>query len=356
MATATIRQIGLQTLLKVAREERGRSGAETRLVIAGAGAPLRHIAAALRTGGGSVRVVEGGASSEMFGAPVPPQEPGLVRRAVIDQVVAFGEAARGGGGSPSLGVRRGDLCLLVADGLSAAEQSAVINEVRDAGANLVVSLPVGPAMQATSRNALQAGAMTDELAVYDPQLPLERTQLGNALAAAAGEHSPALAAAVPVLRYPVVQHLIRVASRQNALVGVVVFVPGADLPVMTANQVRMVLRIGRAYGFDVEPDRVPEILGVILAAVGFRTLARQALGFVPVAGWAVKGFFGYTGTLALGKAAIAFYERGALGESRTLADRMPRVVREKVADRIPDSLPGSLNKVLGRVGRSKDGS
>jgi len=354
MATAAIKQLGIGALLRAAGEERARSGDEVRLVVAGSGPPLRHVAAALRTGGGVLGVVEGGASSELFGQPVPPGAFDAIRRTVVEQLAAAAAGSRGG--SPSLHLRRGDLCLLVADGLSPAEQAAVINEVRDADAQLVVSIPSSAAAEATRRNALQAGAMASELARYSEQLPVERTDLARALAAAAGDRSPALAAAVPALRPAVVRHLIQVAARQNGLVGVVVFVPGADMPVMTLNQVRMVLRIGRAYGFEVEPERVLEILGVIAGAVGLRTVARQTLGFVPLAGWAIKGFFGYAGTLAVGKAAVAYYERGSLGTGEGLRGSIPESVRDKVAERIPDSLQGSLNKVLERFGRSKDGS
>ena len=42
-----------------------------------------------------------------------------------------------------------------------------------------------------------------------------------------------------------------------------------------------------------------------------RTLARQALDFVPGFGWAVKGAVGFSGTVALGQAAIAYFEAGA---------------------------------------------
>jgi uncharacterized protein (DUF697 family) len=49
-----------------------------------------------------------------------------------------------------------------------------------------------------------------------------------------------------VLRRAICEELIRKFSRQNAIVGVAVFVPGADLPVLTLNQVRLVLRIADA--------------------------------------------------------------------------------------------------------------
>jgi uncharacterized protein (DUF697 family) len=133
----------------------------------------------------------------------------------------------------------------------------------------------------------------------------------RAIAAALGQHATALAARLPVLRDAVCEELIRHFSRQNAVIGVAVFVPGADLPVLTLNQVRLLLRIADAYGFELDRERLPEVLGVIGSAYGFRALARSVLGLVPLAGWAVKGGIAFVGTRALGEAARRYFEARA---------------------------------------------
>ena len=48
-------------------------------------------------------------------------------------------------------------------------------------------------------------------------------------------------------------------------------------------------------------------------ALGFRTLARQAVGVIPIAGWAVQGAVAYAGTRTLGEVAIRYFEAGPLG-------------------------------------------
>jgi uncharacterized protein (DUF697 family) len=133
----------------------------------------------------------------------------------------------------------------------------------------------------------------------------------RAIAAALGQHATSLAARLPVLRDAVCEELIRHFSRQNAVVGVAVFIPGADLPVLTLNQVRLLLRIADAYGFELDRERLPEVLGVIGSAFGFRALARSVVGLVPVAGWAVKGGVAFVGTRALGEAARRYFEARA---------------------------------------------
>jgi uncharacterized protein (DUF697 family) len=135
-------------------------------------------------------------------------------------------------------------------------------------------------------------------------------EIARRLAKVLGERGTPLAARLPVLRRPVCDVLIRKFSRQNALFSVAVFLPGDDMPVLTLNQVRMVLRIADAYGFEIDKDRLPEVLGVIGSGLGFRAVARKA-GRVRFVGWAVKGAIAYMGTRALGEAAVRYFERRA---------------------------------------------
>jgi uncharacterized protein (DUF697 family) len=139
--------------------------------------------------------------------------------------------------------------------------------------------------------------------------PIE--EIAEAIARVLGERATPLAARLPVLRDAVVDRLIAQFSRQNGVIGVAVFVPGADLPVLTVSQVRLLMRIADAYGFELDRERIPEVLGVIGSGFGFRAVARSLLGIVPIAGWAVKGGIAYGGTRALGEAARRYFERKA---------------------------------------------
>jgi uncharacterized protein (DUF697 family) len=136
-------------------------------------------------------------------------------------------------------------------------------------------------------------------------------EIAQRLARALGESATPLAARLPVLRAAVCEELIRRFSRRNGVIGVVVIVPGADLPILTLNQVRLVLRIADAYGFEIDRERIPEVLAVIGSALGFRALARRSIGLVPFIGWAIKGGIAYTGTRAIGEAAVRYFEARA---------------------------------------------
>jgi len=140
--------------------------------------------------------------------------------------------------------------------------------------------------------------------------PVER--IAEALANRLGEGGTALAAKLPVLRDAECRWLIAAFSRKNGLIGTVVFVPGADLPALTLNQIRLVLRIAAAHGIEIDEQRVPEILATVGGGFLFRALAREVLGFVPFAGWAIKGAIAYAGTQALGQGAVKRFAAGPL--------------------------------------------
>jgi uncharacterized protein (DUF697 family) len=133
-------------------------------------------------------------------------------------------------------------------------------------------------------------------------------EVAAAVAARLGEAGTGLAARLPVLREPLCRELIESFSRKNGILAIAIFVPGADFPVLTLNQVRLVLRVGAAHGVEVDQARLPEVLATVVAGFGFRAVARQLLGAIPIAGWVVKGGVAYGGTRALGEAARRYFQ------------------------------------------------
>ena len=138
-------------------------------------------------------------------------------------------------------------------------------------------------------------------------------EIAEAVASRLGEAGTGLAARLPVLREPLCRELIESFSRRNGVLAVAIFVPGADFPVLTLNQIRLVLRLGAAHGVELDQQRLPEVLATVAAGFGFRAAARQLLGAIPVAGWAVKGGIAYAGTRALGEAAMRYFAAIAEG-------------------------------------------
>ncbi len=131
---------------------------------------------------------------------------------------------------------------------------------------------------------------------------------------------------LPVLREIVAAKLTRDASN-NALkvalasavvdhipvVGIVLgaFASAGDMVAITGIQVMLMLHIDAAYGRDPDMQRTWQLLPVIGGGFGWRTLARELVGFVPVAGIAIKGAIAYAGTIVVGEGVTFFHEHGA---------------------------------------------
>jgi uncharacterized protein (DUF697 family) len=212
--------------------------------------------------------------------------------------------------------------LLARDLRSGGEAGAVVEgTTRDVAAVVWVGRPSEEELHDAARRGVPMVAVTDaeslpyvlatDLVRVPPGQGFPVDEIAAALARRLGESGTGLAARLPVLRPAVCRHLIESVARRNAAIAAAVFVPGVDMPVLTLNQARLVLRIALAYGEQVDTQRLPELLGVVGAGFGFRTVARELLDAIPVAGWALKGAVAYTGTKAIGEAAVRYFDARA---------------------------------------------
>lgn len=180
-----------------------------------------------------------------------------------------------------------------ADALKAAHKSRVPVVVVLAGPGLDDRVPY---VLATDVVATEAGAGFDV------------AEIARVIAVKLGEEGTGLAARVPVLRGAVVELLVERFARVNGTAGALVFLRGADMPLITLNQLRMVLRIAHAHGVGIGQERAPEILAVLGSGFALRELARRALAVASFGAWAVKSGVAYGGTRAIGEAARRYYE------------------------------------------------
>ena len=135
-------------------------------------------------------------------------------------------------------------------------------------------------------------------------------RMGEWIIAACSSKRLSFALAFPFVARPLSLEAVNATSVQNAGIGAVVLLPGADMPIMTLNQAKMLLQIAAAYGQPMTIDRVKELIALVGGAFACRAAARNIAGLVPGLGWAVKGAIGYSGTLAMGRAAIEYFENG----------------------------------------------
>lgn len=110
------------------------------------------------------------------------------------------------------------------------------------------------------------------------------------------------------------------------IVGVVLgaFASAGDMVAITGIQMMLLLHVQAAYGKDPDVQRMWQLLPVIGGGFGWRSLARELVGFVPVAGIAIKGAIAYAGTIVVGEGATFFLEHGhhmSKGDARRIYDR-----------------------------------
>lgn len=137
----------------------------------------------------------------------------------------------------------------------------------------------------------------------------------------------ALARQFPAFRARVVEGTIHAVARENALFAVATALPdvipslvelpwalgefASDTVFLTGNQIRMAFLIAAAYGKEVGfVDQKGAILSIAAGAFGWRALARELVGKIPLGGGLIpKGAIAYAGTYAVGKS-LEFYYRG----------------------------------------------
>ena len=180
-------------------------------------------------------------------------------------------------------------------------------------------------------------------------------RMGRWIVAACHDKRLAYALAFPFVRRPLANDAVLSTSLQNAAIGLVPFIPGADLPVMTLNQAKMALQIAAAYDQAMGMERAKEILGVVGGAFACRTLARNLVEFIPVLGFIIKPGVAYGGTAAIGYALIEYFEggenvSGVINAASQVASKGSELV-SKLQDKVPALADGkALSKVAELLG------
>jgi uncharacterized protein (DUF697 family) len=165
-----------------------------------------------------------------------------------------------------------------------------------------------------------------------------RPQDPDALAPAVLEHRPefglALARRFPPFRREYVKRTVHMVSKENALFSIMTALPNvipnvfelpwaigemaSDTTVLTVNQIRMAFLIaaanGKAVGYSAQAR---EVASIIAGSWGWRAIARQLAGKIPLGGGLVaKATVAYAGTYVVGQALERVYG-GRKGLSKT---------------------------------------
>ena len=136
----------------------------------------------------------------------------------------------------------------------------------------------------------------------------------------------ALSRNLPGLRPHIVDYIVTNTACVNAEVAVIsaaaASIPGigpiypgiafGDTVILTKNQVMMAFRLAGACGLSIDIVHLKgEVLAIIGGGLGWRTLAREMVGALPVLGIPLKGAVAYAGTYAVGVALARYFTTGS---------------------------------------------
>ena len=127
-----------------------------------------------------------------------------------------------------------------------------------------------------------------------------------------------------------VDQITRRTAFQNAVTGAVFFIPGADFPVMTLNQLKMLVLIERSYGYGFDKQMLVEAGGVLAVALIARTVARSLCKRFPFLSWPIKTASGYFVTFIMGRAIRGHCENGR---------NLPPVIANRLKGFLSDGSP-----------------
>ncbi len=171
-----------------------------------------------------------------------------------------------------------------------------------------------------------------------------------------------LARTLEPFRRPVARHIIGKISRENALFAMATALPdivpllslpwaagefASDTAVLTANQIRMAFLLGAANDRDIGyREQRNEIGSIVAGAFGWRALARELSGHIPLGGGLIpKAAIAYAGTRVVGLSLDRYYRIGygytreerkaayerALGRGKQVAGSLMNVLRRRQA-------------------------
>lgn len=110
------------------------------------------------------------------------------------------------------------------------------------------------------------------------------------------EKETAFAANFAFMRIAAANRIITSCALTNMATGALVFLPGADYPVMALAQVGMLFELAAVFGRGIKPERGYEVAGVLVGGLVIRAVTRALVKQTPHIGFAVKALTAAAGT------------------------------------------------------------
>lgn len=227
----------------------------------------------------------------------------------------------------------------LSSGSVSAPDAALLTRIATIGLPVLVTTVGSPALvgEAHSLDDFNRLVNSDRYRVRRVKLPPEgaENQLVRAVLRELEAFDIALARRLPPFRPFVSAQLINETARANAEFALMSNLPalipvvgglvaaGADLFVLTKNQVMLVFKIAAAHGQDIHSSRkvMAEMVPVVGASFFWRSLAREVAAVLPAGvGFIPKTTIAYSGTYVAGRSAQYYYTTGRKPNRELMAD------------------------------------
>jgi len=134
------------------------------------------------------------------------------------------------------------------------------------------------------------------------------------------------------------------------------FASAGDMMAITGIQMTLMLNIGATYGRDPDLSQIWELLPIVGGGFGWRALARELAGFIPVGGIFIKAAIGYAGTVVVGEGVTYYYRHGRqMGSTTRRAStrtRKHRRSRSRATSSNASAATGAVDAIPHRMIRS----
>ena len=247
--------------------------------------------------------------------------PGTTREVISEQFGPFwlvdtpgmGEVAGSQTTATALGaIQNASVAVLVLDASAGVRQSDadLYSQVQGMGIPVVIALNKIDLIEHDFRRVIS----DVEVKLRTPVIPISAkkgTGLADKLLPAIIEAHPRMAVtigrALPRYRQIAARRVIR----ESAWVAAVMAaepIPVLEIPFLIGVQVRMLLRLAAIYGQMMGVARARELLSAIAGGMAIRYATQELAKLIPGPGWLIAGATAWTGTTALGSAAVAFFQ------------------------------------------------
>ncbi len=137
-----------------------------------------------------------------------------------------------------------------------------------------------------------------------------KERLGRWVVAVCQNKKVAFGRAFAFIARPIALDAVTVTAAENAAIGIVPFLGGADFPLMIANQEKMLGQIAAVYGQKFDKTLLAEAAAVLVTGFFSKRATKLIDKILPLPKFLIHGAGGFFFTLGIGRCLVDYFEAG----------------------------------------------